>query len=311
MTAPWPVEMRAQQLVLELREILVRFDENLAAHTLMQECVPYFLDDAHHPQIAQARADQAAMVDHIVGDSYAHYYETNHHERPFEEQYQCSPEEAHDRLHRVRFLRRWLEANRPVDHAHHRLLDLACNDGWMAVNLGALVQYTGLDLNPHCIERAKGRYVTGAKFQVGFAERAKELTRPFLFDVVVAYELVEHVKDPAKLLDVMAACCRPGGSLFVSTPLGAGTGGDLPDWWFVEPKGHVRAYTPNTFAALLMPHGDTHMEISDTQGSGQLMVARVDVPAIVAEDDSEHVRADRARGQGDPRKARGSRTAKR
>jgi hypothetical protein len=108
-TVPWPVQMRAEQLVLELREILVRHDENLAAHHLMQHCVPYFIDDAAHPQIQRARADQAAMVDHIVGDTYATYYGANPHERPFEEQYGIEAGQAHEYLHRVRFLRGWLE----------------------------------------------------------------------------------------------------------------------------------------------------------------------------------------------------------
>lgn len=329
MTVPWWVEMRGEQLVLELRELLVRVDENLAAHHLMQNCIPYFLDDASHPLIAQARADQAAMVDHIVGDSYAHYYATNHHEKPFEEQYQCSAEEAHERLHRVRFLRRWLEEE--IEERKHgapgkfpvmdsyvstvTLLDLACNDGWMAKNLEGLALYHGLDLNPHCIERAKSRKVPGARFQVAFAEQAEEETfairQPEGYDAVVAYELVEHVKDPAAVLAAMVACCKPGGSLFVSTPLGAGTGGDLPTWWLVEPKGHVRAYTPQSFADLLSPHGVTHIEISDTQGAGQLMVARVQVPEIVESHGTERVRAHRARGKGNPRPARRSRPAER
>lgn len=284
MTAPWPVEMRAEQLILELREILVRFDENLKAHTLLQECVPYFVDDAHHPAIVQARADQAAMVDHIIGDSYAHYYETNHHERPFEEQYQCTAEEAHERLHRVRFLRRWLEERQITIPGVRRpppltLFDLACNDGWMAKNLEGLAIYHGVDLNPHCIGRALGRKVPGAKFWRGFAEHARTLAlEEDGYDVVVAYELVEHVKDPEALIDAMVSVCKPGGSLFISTPLGAGTGGNLPNWWFVEPKGHVRAYTPHTFAQLLAPHGPTAIEVSDTAGAGQLMVARVDLP---------------------------------
>lgn len=288
----WLAEMEARRLVLSLREMLVRLDENLAAHTLLEQCVPYICDG--DPEIERARAEQAQMVDHIVGDSYATYYANNHHERPFEEQYGCSPEEAHEYLHRVRFLRAWLEeqidARRQPDNddpdepIYLHLLDLACNDGWMAKNLEDHALYHGLDLNPHCIERAEGRKVPGAEFQVAFAEHARSKAplarkpRARRYDAVVAYELVEHVKDPAELLGVMVACCKPGGSLFVSTPLGAGTGGDLPNWWFVEPKGHVRAYTPQRFADLLMPHGETHIEISDTVNAGQLMVARVTLP---------------------------------
>jgi 2-polyprenyl-3-methyl-5-hydroxy-6-metoxy-1,4-benzoquinol methylase len=272
--------MRAEQLVLELRELLVRFDENLKAHTLLQGCVPYFLDDASHPAIARARADQAAMVDHITNPAaYAPYYRENHHEKPFEIQYGISAEDAHNHLHRVRYLRSWLQTSTPEKPGPTRqLLDCACNDGWMAKNLEGLVRYTGIDLNPHCIVRAKGRKVAGAKFWVGFAELAGVRQVKDGYDVVVAFELIEHVKDPDAVLAAMVWVCKPGGSLFVSTPLGACTGGDLPNWWFVEPKGHVRAYTPNTFAELLTRHGEVQeIQVSEAQ-AGQLMVARITVP---------------------------------
>lgn len=283
---PWPVQMQAERLVLELREILVRHDENLKANTLMQECVPYFIDDARHPAIMRARADQAAMVDHIVGNSYRAYYETNIHERPFEEQCGISPEEAHEHLYRVKYLRDWLLAlTEPIEplegdaYVPH-LLDLACNDGWMAQNLTGLAIYDGLDLNPDCIERAKARDVPAAKFIRAAAEDAEvetwPLREPAGYDVVVCFELIEHVRDPDAVLAAMVACCKPGGSLFVSTPLGACTDGDLSDWWHVEPKGHVRVFTPQTFFDLLARYGD----VADLQGSEteRLMVARVTVP---------------------------------
>lgn len=263
--------MRAEQLVLELRELLVRFDENLKANTLLQECVPYFLE-SEHPQITCARLEQAQMVDHIVGDSYQQYYSTNEHEKPFEEQYRMQPEEAHEYLHRVAFLREWLEAHpdKPLS-----LLDVACNDGWMAKNLEGLVTYTGVDLNPTNIDRARARKVPGACFMVDYAENMD--CGPF--DVVTAFELIEHVKDPDAVLAAMVANCQPGGSLFVSTPYGACTSGDLPRWWHVEPKGHVRAYTPETFGDLLQRHGECDGILMHKASQGALMVARVQVPA--------------------------------
>lgn len=281
----WMAELEARRCVLTLREILVRLDENIAADTLLQHCVPYILEG--DPEIARARVEQRLKVNHIVGEdaAYGDYYATNGHERPFEEQYQQSAEEAHLHLHRVAFLRDWLEAQAgPL-----ALLDVACNDGWMAVNLHAAwpdLTYHGLDLNPDCIKRAKGRQVPGSRFVVAAAEEASTAARRDIsikrplggYDVVVAYELVEHVRDPDAVLAAMASVCKPGGSLFVSTPLGACTGGDLPHWWVLEPAGHVRAFTPTTFAQLLQRHGSCD-GISVCQASeGELMVARVQVP---------------------------------
>jgi 2-polyprenyl-3-methyl-5-hydroxy-6-metoxy-1,4-benzoquinol methylase len=319
-TVPWLAQMEGRRLVLSLRELLVRLDENLAAHTLLQECVPYICDG--DPEIERARQDQAAMVDHIVGDSYAHYYETNHHEKPFEEQYGISAEEAHEHLHRVRFLRAWLSEH--SQRKQLRVLDLACNDGWLAENLYPIdVAYDGIDLNPHCIERAKTRETRQARFVVGFAEKAWETVEGWrpplergripgpLYDAVIAYELIEHVKDPDAVLAAMVECCRPGGSLFVSTPLGACTGGDLSDWFVVEPKGHVRAYTPQRFYDLLARHAVVdEIQVTEAQ-QGMLMVARATVAAIVADHAGEPVRAERAGRTGDPRTARRPRAAER
>jgi SAM-dependent methyltransferase len=252
------------------------------------------------PEPPRARSEQLVKVEHLIDPpKYAGYYAANGHERPFEEQYQQSAEEAHLHLHRVAFLRDWLAHQTGPkawgDGPACQLLDVACNDGWMAVNLAdafSELVYHGIDLNPDCIARAIARDVPYATFTVGSAEDAgalrvvdgtvMEISGPPLpsdtgFDVVVAYELVEHVRDPDEVLAAMVSCCKPGGSLFVSTPLGACTGGDLPRWWVLEPAGHVRAFTPTTFAQLLTRHG-TCDGISICQASqGELMVARVQV----------------------------------
>lgn len=318
----WLAQLEAKRLVLSLREMLVRFDENIAANTLLQECVPYILED--DPDVARARAEQALKVAHITGESseYSEYYASNQHERPFEEQYQQQPSEAHLHLHRVAFLREWLaEQVAPGDEEDAlrgdpvRLLDVACNDGWMAQNLTTdfkgetfpAIRYHGLDLNPGCIERAKARGVQRAKFKVGRAEDAYgtifpgDQTGPY--DAVVAFELVEHVKDPDAVLAAMASVCKPGGSLFVSTPLGACTGGDLPHWWVVEPAGHVRAFTPRTFAELLNRHAHCDYINIHQASQGELMVAR----AIVRDPEApRHVLSEKGFGAWDTVEAPGA-----
>ena len=303
----WLAQMEARRLVLSLREMLVRHDENIAANTLMQECVPFICEG--DPELERARAEQALKVRHITHpEDYEPYYANNHHEKSFEEQYLQEPEEAHEHIYRVEFLREWLAEQEGLT-----VLDISANDGWMAQNLAGLerdpqgvpvLTYHGIDLNPHCIERARGRAVPRARFWTGFGEEAEKLTRRQRpkqgYDAVIAYELVEHVRDPDALLSAMVRVCKPGGSLFISTPLGACTGGDLPRWWVVEPAGHVRAYTPRSFAALLRRHGECEgITVSDAS-QGRLMVARVTVPGIVAADEHQ-LRADRARAAGAPR----------
>lgn len=236
--------------VLALREYLVRFDENLKAHQLMQS-VPYWAQDL--PAIAKARADQYEMVKHILDPAYYEtYYANNPHERPFEEQYNLTVEDAHLAIPRLGWLRERLAAQEQTLGRAPMVLDLSMNDGWMPANLG-LDGYTvdGIDLNPLCVERAKARDSAKGQYACGDLHDAPAFFRPGTYDAVVCFETIEHVRDPASTLSVMETMAAPGGVLYVSTPDGAVEGGDLPDWDFVESKGHVRAMTQNDVTALI------------------------------------------------------------
>lgn len=269
--------------VLALREALVRHDENLAADELLQRCVPFFLLD--DPEIAQAREDQRQMVLHIRDPAaYQHYYGTNPHERPFEQQYGVRPEDAHEHIHRVAFLRDRLAH---LDAATLRIIDLSANDGWMAVNLGQLgYSVDCVDLHPGNCELARRRKADGAP---GIGEVADPMDLHDAperlagwpggrkgdvgYDAVICFETIEHVADPDATLEAMVALCKPGGRLYVSTPFEAVERGNLPNWAHVEPKGHVRVFRSQDFEALLERHGTIkRFEV----GPDRVMVAEVE-----------------------------------
>ncbi len=286
--------------VLALREALVRFDENLKADELMQRAVPFFL--LEDEEIAQARQDQEVMVLHIRNpDVYAEYYGTNPHERPFEEQYGIRPEDAHEALYRVAFLRKRLEQRMAdgekvweadpapdvyLDRAKVRILDLSANDGWMAVNLGQL-GYTVdcVDLHPGNCEIAERRTAAGAPGigEVWCGDLHDAPTQlagwpggtqgDIGYDVVVCFETVEHTADPDATLEAMVALCKPGGRLYLSTPFEAVERGNLDNWAHVEPKGHVRVFRAQDFEALCERHGTVkRFEV----GPDRVMVAEVE-----------------------------------
>jgi len=269
--------------ILALREDLVRHDENLAAYKLMTECVPFFATE--HPLIALVRDQQREMCLHLVDPAaYADYYGANPHERPFEEQYPgATVDNAHQMFHRVAFLRAglgWIDARSDGHRSEIRTLDLACNDGWMAANL-ALAGYCcdGIDLNPDCVKRATlraGRSDGGdmGRFVCDDVLNAPGHFKPGSYDAVVAFEVVEHVAAPHALMETMVEMAKTGGRLYVSTPNGVDHGGDLPTWDHVEPKGHVRVYTPATFRALLERYGTVERIV---QGPDRVMVAEVSV----------------------------------
>lgn len=280
--ALWFTEMRAEQLLLELRELLVRHDENLKANTLLQECTPYFLEEGH-PAVDLARAEQTAMVAHITDgpEAYAAYYAANVHERPFEEQYGIQAAKAHEYLPRVELLRNALKEKHvlPADGQQPVLLDCSCNDGWLARNLLRLVTYHGIDLNPGCIDRAIARDVPGSRFLVGDINDCERLTRDLRptggYDHAVCFEVLEHVPDPQQTVAAVFSVLKPGGYGYFSTPAGAVEHGDLPAWWEVEPKGHVRVFTPAGFHDLLDGWGELDGIMLPADG---VMVARVRKP---------------------------------
>jgi 2-polyprenyl-6-hydroxyphenyl methylase/3-demethylubiquinone-9 3-methyltransferase len=104
--------------------------------------------------------------------------------------------------------------------ARQRVLDVGCGGGLLAESLahsGAVV--TGIDLAPAMIEVARlhaQESQLNIDYQVCSAEQFAQRGEP-AFDVVTCMELIEHVADPAGLLQAIAKVLRPGGQFFIST----------------------------------------------------------------------------------------------
>jgi GT2 family glycosyltransferase/ubiquinone/menaquinone biosynthesis C-methylase UbiE len=121
------------------------------------------------------------------------------------------PEIFYEHAHRYLFARS-LVAGRAV-------LDLASGEGygtsWLASTAASA---HGIDIEPAAVEHARERYgsLPGVEFSVGDI-----LAVPFpdaSFDAVVCFEAIEHVADPARVLDEIVRVLRPGGIALVSTP---------------------------------------------------------------------------------------------
>ena len=119
---------------------------------------------------------------------------------------------------------RWSFARRFIG-AKDNVLEIGCGEdkplskiltGGAAAHVNT---YVGVDLNKL---KPSGSQRLTFHGEFNFVERHKELikARPEGFDVVVHYEVIEHmaVANGAKLLKACFACVKPGGIMLMSTP---------------------------------------------------------------------------------------------
>ena len=101
-----------------------------------------------------------------------------------------------------------------------RVLDVGCGGGLLAEGMarrGAKV--TGIDLAPAALEVAR-LHALESGVEVDYREVAVDAlvaVEPAAFDLVTCLEMLEHVPDPAAVLQAMARLVRPGGDVVCST----------------------------------------------------------------------------------------------
>ena len=100
-----------------------------------------------------------------------------------------------------------------------RVLDLACGTGYGAAILAeAAARVTGVDVAPDAIAYAREHYDAGnLSFAPGDATNLADLPDAS-FDLIVAFELIEHLDNWRGLLSEARRLLAHGGQLIVSTP---------------------------------------------------------------------------------------------
>jgi 2-polyprenyl-6-hydroxyphenyl methylase/3-demethylubiquinone-9 3-methyltransferase len=107
-----------------------------------------------------------------------------------------------------------------VDLRGAKVADVGCGGGLLSESLArAGAQVTGIDLGDKVIATAKlhlheSELVVDYRVQSSAQLAAAE---PAAFDAVCCMEMIEHVPDPAALVNDLAAMLKPGGRLFMST----------------------------------------------------------------------------------------------
>jgi 2-polyprenyl-6-hydroxyphenyl methylase/3-demethylubiquinone-9 3-methyltransferase len=123
-------------------------------------------------------------------------------------------------LHRINPLRlEWIAQRAPL--AGKAVLDIGCGGGILSEAMarrGARVLGIDLSTKPLKVARlhAMESGVAGLEYREVSVE-ALAAERPASFDVVTCMEMLEHVPDPASVVEAAAALAKPGGRVFFST----------------------------------------------------------------------------------------------
>ncbi len=117
---------------------------------------------------------------------------------------------AYEHYHRY-FFARHLATKKAV-------LDLGCGEGYGSHLLaGVAERVTGVDLSAEAVEHARSRYV-GANLEYRVADCRTTGLPDQHFDLVVCFEMVEHIADHDRLLSEVRRVLKKNGVFVVSSP---------------------------------------------------------------------------------------------
>jgi SAM-dependent methyltransferase len=148
-----------------------------------------------------------------------------------------------------------------------RLLEIGCSYGYFldAARSGGW-HVEGIELSDHA--------ATFARKELGLSvigRTVSDLTEERLvpYDAIVAWHVIEHLADPRKFLEDIAALVRPGGILALRTPnIGSAVarlaGGG---WEWLSPPDHIYMFSAQTLSSLLRACGFEILFVETRRGN--------------------------------------------
>jgi len=122
-------------------------------------------------------------------------------------------------LHAINPLRlSWIKSFTDLDGK--KVLDVGCGGGILAESIAQSGADTcGIDLSEKALKVAELHALEVGANLIYRAISAEALAQeqPEQYDVVTCMEMLEHVPDPASVVQACARLCKPGGTLFFST----------------------------------------------------------------------------------------------
>jgi 2-polyprenyl-3-methyl-5-hydroxy-6-metoxy-1,4-benzoquinol methylase len=138
-----------------------------------------------------------------------------------------------------------LDAAERLRPGRGRVLDIGPNIGTslaLAQERGWKAQ--GVEINEEAARYCRER--RGLEVLSGTLE--EDTYPPSSFDLVLMADVIEHLRDPLRMLRKVARILKPGGIVMISTPNIAGWAGRLLQ---IKPEEHLYYFTPATMTAML------------------------------------------------------------
>lgn len=140
------------------------------------------------------------------------------------------------------------------------LLDVGCGAGFFLEEARARGwDVAGSEYSEHALGLARGKGL-----QVARAPLTRDVFAPDTFDVVTAFEVFEHVRDPRHEAMVISHVLRVGGLLYCTTPNFNSLSRRLlgPRWSVINYPEHLWYFTPRTLRGWLERSGFLAEEIT-------------------------------------------------
>lgn len=141
----------------------------------------------------------------------------------------------------------------PGEHTNNRLLDVGCgNGGFLLLARSAGWDVVGVDPDPKAVKAACNQNLD---VRLGGIEALDPSIEQF--DTITLSHVIEHVHQPANVLQACYRLLRPGGFLWIDTPNISSQGHQLfgSSWRGLEPPRHLVLFTLKSMQSALSTAG--------------------------------------------------------
>ncbi len=137
-----------------------------------------------------------------------------------------------------------------------RVLDIGCGFGYFLRLCDDYELKTyGLDISEYAVEKAKA--ITKAKLYLYDANKGLKIFQNGFFDLVTAFDVIEHLRNPSHFLREVFRVINVGGKLILTTPnLNAITRiWEKSKWYGYTDYTHIRLFDPASLRFLVRDAG--------------------------------------------------------